>query len=120
MATKFVDENIKKARRSFFQYRSIDTFQGDLSPLSKRYVIETCVLPVLLFERKIWILTKRLVMQLECFQGELAKRALMWPKHLSNMAAVVTLGLPSVRYVVLVRKLGLLLKLMYDEADGVG
>ena len=33
---------------------------------------------------------------------------------------VVTLGLTSVRYAVLVWKLGLLLKLMDDEVDGVG
>ena len=42
-----------------------------------------------------------------------------WTKHLSNTVAVVTLGLPSVRYVVLVRKLDLLLKLMDEGADGV-
>ena len=58
--------------------------------------------------------------QLECVQGELVKRVLRWPKHLSNTAAVVMLGLPSVRYVVSVRKLGLLLKLMDEGADGVG
>ena len=58
--------------------------------------------------------------QLEYFNGELAKRVLRWPKHLSNTAAVVTLGLPSVRYVVLVKKLGILLKLMNEGADRVG
>ena len=47
-------------------------------------------------------------------QEELAKRALKWPKHLSNTAAVVSLGFPSERYAVLVRKLGLLL----SETDG--
>ena len=31
-ATKSVDENIKKARRSFFHYGSIDAFQGDICP----------------------------------------------------------------------------------------
>ena len=60
------------------------------------------------------------MMQLECFQGELAKRALKWPKYFSNIAAVVTLGLPSVRYAVLVQKLSLLLKLIDENADGVG
>ena len=39
---------------------------------------------------------------------------------LSNTAAVVKLGLPSVSYVVLVRNFGLLLKLMNEGADGVG
>ena len=60
------------------------------------------------------------VKQLECFQGELAKRALKWLKHHSNTAAVVVLGLPSVRCAVLMRKLGLLLKLGDEEAEGVG
>ena len=58
--------------------------------------------------------------QLECFQGELAKRALRWPAHLSNTAAVVTQGLPSIRCEVLVRKFGLLLKLLDVGAVGVG
>ena len=112
VATKCVDENIKQARRSFFQYGNIGTFQGDLSPLSTRSFIETCVLPVRVFGCENWILTNCLMMQLEWFQGELAKKALKWPKHLSNTNAVVTLGLPSVRYAVLVQKLTLLLKLM--------
>ena len=49
-----------------------------------------------------------------------SKRALRWPTQLSNTSPVVTLGLPSVTYVVLVRKLGLLLKPMDEGADGVG
>ena len=45
--------------------------------------------------------------------------AKQWSKHLSNTAAIVTLGLPSVRCAVLVRKLSLLLKLMNDGTNGV-
>ena len=112
MATRCVHENIKKARRCFFHFGSIGAFQGDISPLSSRFVIDLCVIPVLLFGCENWILTESLVKQLECFQGELAKRVLRWPKHHSNTAAVVVLGLPSVRYLVLMRKIGFLLKLM--------
>ena len=32
-----------KARRSFFMYGALGAFQGDLSPLSTRSVIEMCV-----------------------------------------------------------------------------
>ena len=42
LASRAVEENIKKARRAFFHYGSIGVFQGDLSPLSCRLVLETC------------------------------------------------------------------------------
>lgn len=42
LASHAVEENIKKARRTFFfHYGSIGTFQGDLSPLSCCSVLET-------------------------------------------------------------------------------
>ena len=40
VATKCDDENIKKARKSFFHYGNIGMIQGDLSPLSTRPIIE--------------------------------------------------------------------------------
>ena len=45
MSSRAVQENIKKAGRSFFMFGSIDVFQGDLSPLSSRSVVEVCVMP---------------------------------------------------------------------------
>ena len=48
MANRAV-EGIKKARRSFFDYGTIGVFQGGLSPLSSRAVVENCVMPVLLY-----------------------------------------------------------------------
>ena len=47
-------------------------FQGDISPLSSKEVIETWVMPVLLYGSEIWILTENLLQSLESFQGELA------------------------------------------------
>ena len=44
MSIRAVQENIKKARRSFFMFGNIDVFQGDLSPLSSQSVAEVCVL----------------------------------------------------------------------------
>ena len=52
--------------------------------------------------------------------GELVKRALRWPKHHSNTAAVTTLELESVRSRLLVRKLGFLKRIARDGATGVG
>ena len=49
MALRSVEENIRRARKSFFHYGSLGAFQGDLSPLSTRSIIETCVMPTLLF-----------------------------------------------------------------------
>ena len=52
--------------------------------------------------------------------GALAKRALRWPKHHFNTAAVTTLEMESVRSRLLVRKLGFLKRTVRDGATGVG
>ena len=46
-----------------------------------------------------WIVTEGILqqLQLEAALGELAKRALRWPKHHSNLAAVTTLEMESVK-----------------------
>ena len=108
LATKCVEENIKKARRCFFHYGSIGVFQGDICPLSSRSVLETCVMPVLLYGCENWIMTEALWEKLEAFQGELVKRILKWPKHHSNTAAATALEVPTMRCRVLIRKLSFL------------
>ncbi len=105
LATSAVEENIRKARRAFFHYGSIGAFQGDLSPLSSRHVLETCVMPVLLYGSENWIMTENL---LESFQAELVKRILKWPKHFSNTAAITVLDVPTMGSIVLERKLSFL------------
>ncbi len=78
-----------KARRAFFHYWSIGVIQGEISPISSRTILETCVMPILLYGSENWIMTDQgLVDRLEAFQGELAKRVLRWPKHHSNTAAI--------------------------------
>ena len=57
--------NIQKARRAFFHYGSIGVFQGDISPLSSREVIESCVMPVLLYGSENWILMDDLLRRLD-------------------------------------------------------
>ena len=119
-AARSVEENIGKARRSFFHYGSIGVFQGDLSPLSSRSVIETCVIPVLLYGAENWIMTEQLVKRVDSFLGEMAKRAVKWPKHHSNTAALVVLDMESARARLLVMKLGFLRRRMMDDGVGVG
>ena len=46
--------------------------------------------------------------KLEAFQGELVKRILKWPKHLSNTVATATLEVPPIRCRVLEAKHGFL------------
>lgn len=53
MATKSVEENIAKARHTFFHYGSIGVFLGDISPLLSRSVLESCVMPISLLGMRI-------------------------------------------------------------------
>ena len=46
--SKWVEENIKKARRAFFA-RGNGVFHGTLNPLSSKSIVEHCVFPCLLF-----------------------------------------------------------------------
>ena len=64
------------------------------------------------YEAENWILTPVLVDRLESFQGELAKRILCWPKHHSNTAATLAVGLHSVKSKVLEAKLSFLQKIL--------
>ena len=64
LATCSIAVNIRKARRAFFLYGNIGAFQGDLSPLSSRSVVESCVMPVLLFGCENWIMTSAMVEEL--------------------------------------------------------
>ena len=99
---------------------SIGVFQGDLSPLSSRSVVETCVMPVLLFGSENWLLNRAMISSLEAFQGEIAKRILIkWPGHHSNTAAVVVVGLQSVESRILERKLGFLHRVLESGSSCV-
>ena len=52
-----MEENIRKAHCAFFHFGSIGVFQGDISPMSSKEVIESCVMPVLFYGSENWILT---------------------------------------------------------------
>ena len=104
-ASTSIDENIRKACRVFFHFGIIGVFQSDVSPLSSRAVLQSCIMPVLLFGCENWILTETLWQKLEAFQGELV---LKWPRHHSNTTAATVLEVPKMTYRILVRKLGFL------------
>ena len=107
-STKAITENITNARRAFFSYGSIGVFQGELNPLSTRSVVETCVMPVLLFGSKSWYLTDAALDDLERFQCCIGKRILRLSRFHSNTNVQIGLDWPSMRARVLIRKLNYL------------
>ena len=110
-----VEYNIMKARRAFFAYGSMGLFQGNLSPLSGRSVVETCVLPILLYGSENWCLTESSLQLLDSFLGELSKRLLKLPKWYSNTPASIVIGMQSARALCLTRKLQFLRKVAADN-----
>ena len=59
---------------------AVSGYSRETSPsFSSRSVLESCVMPVLLYGTENWELTERLVKKMETFQGELVKRILKWP-----------------------------------------
>ena len=60
-------------------------------------VIDTCVLPVLLYVCEQWHLTETSLVRLDCLVGELCKRVLKLPKWFCNTPARIVMGLPSMR-----------------------
>ena len=119
-ASRSVEENIKIARRSFFHYGALGAFQGDLNLLSTGSVVETCVMPVLMYESENWSLMERCFDLLVSFLGEIAKRALKWPKHFSKSADLLTTGVEGMHSRLLTRKLGFLRWHLVEEASGIG
>ena len=121
LSTKSVEENVMKARRALFSYGSMWAFQGDLNPPpSSKSIIESCVMPVLLFGCENWILSETCLHTLEAFLGELAKRALKWPMNFTITSAILALEMETMRSRLVCRKLSFLKRLLGDSATGVG
>ena len=104
-STKSIAENICKARKAFFSFGSIGVFHGNLNPLS---VIETCVMPVLLFGCESWYLTDTTLDDLERFQCNIGRRILQLSHFHSNISIRIGLDWPSVRARVFIQKLNYL------------
>ena len=92
----------------------IDAFQGDLSSLSCRSVVETCICPILFYGCKNWFLNDTVLNLLYSLLGELSKRILRLPKWHSNTAAMVVLDWGSARARCLERKLCFLHRITKD------
>ena len=62
-----------------------------------------------------WLLTDPLLHILEAFQAEIRKRILCLPKLHSNLCPLVALKWPSMRYHILIQKLGFLCRLANSQ-----
>ena len=70
---------LSRKHRDSSSIAEVFVFESSLSCCS---VLETCVMPVFLYESENWILTDDLVAKLEAVQAELVKRILKWSRHL--------------------------------------
>ena len=105
-----VTERIQKARAAFFAHGQLGAFHGLLNPLSSRSIIESCILPVLLYGSETWVLNSSLLNLLESFQAELGRRILKLPKFASNTVPLLVLNWPSMCARLLCNKLSFLFR----------
>ena len=96
-------------------FGSAYAFQGKLSPVSSCSIVQSYVLPILLYGVKNWVMSPECVRKLECFQGEMAKRIFQLPKWYSNTAACIALGWNSLHLTCTIRKLRFLHRVMTNE-----
>ena len=90
-------------------------FPGQLNPLSSRSLIESCVIPVLMYGSESWTLSKTLLNKLESFQAEVGKRILKFPKSTSNTIPLLALNLPTMCAHILCSKISYLLRICNDQ-----
>ena len=110
---------LKKARRAFFAFGAMAAFHGKLNPISGKTIFDTCVIHILLFGSKNWILTDPLVDQLEAFHGEIGRRIFKLSKFYSAISTRLALKWPSIAARIFILKLSLLFKISSD-GDSIG
>ena len=110
-----IDERIHKARAAFFSHGELGVFHGQLNPLSSRSLVESCVIPVLMYGSESWTLNKTLLNKLESFQAEVGKRILQLPKSTSNTIPLLTLNWPTMCAQILCSKISYVLTICNDQ-----
>ena len=115
--SRAVQDNIGKARKTFFALGNIGAFHGNLNPLSARSMFETCIIPTLLYGCETWLLDVTTIKMLESFQCEIGCRILRVPKH--HFKKVVRQGSqwPLVATRILICKPTFLAKLLANTND---
>ena len=108
---KSIEERINKARGAFFAHGQLGAFHGLLNPLSSRSLIESCVIPVLVYGTESWCLNETLLSKLESFQAQLGKRVLKLTKFTANNIPHMAPHWPSMRCCCLFAKLSFLYRI---------
>ena len=85
--------------------------------MSSSSIFVTCILPILLYGCKTWILDSSTITKLERFQNEIGCRILQLPKYFSGKTVRLALQWPSMSTRVLIRKLKFLSQLLSDSND---
>ena len=80
-------------------------------------MVETCVIPTLLYGAENWILDEGCLQLLERFQGEIGRRILKLTRYHSTLAVRIGLSLPSVTSRILLLKLSFLCHLLSSENE---
>ena len=114
-----VSERIQKARAAFFANGQLGAFHGLLNPLSSRSIVESCILPVLLYGSEHWVLNFSLLEALESFQAELGRRILKLPKFSSKTVPLLVLNWPSICARILCNKLSFLFRVCNGESSSL-
>ena len=114
-----VSERIQKARAAFFANGQLRAFHGLLNPLSSRSIVESCILPVLLYGSEHWVLNFSLLEALESFQAELGRRILKLPKFSSKTVPLLVLNWPSICARILCNKLSFLFRVCNGESSSL-
>ena len=114
-----IEHNINKARKQFFALGSSGCFLGYSNPLSAREIVESCVIPVLLYGAENWIIDETSLNLLERFQAELGRRILKLSKHHSMLSTLIRLSWPTMKARVLSQKLRFLGKLLSQDRDNI-
>ena len=65
--------HVQKAGKAYIQCGNIYTFQGKLSPIACCSIVETCVLPILLYIVENWVLSSESIQVIDSFHGEIAE-----------------------------------------------
>ena len=89
---KSIDERICKARRAFFANGELGAFHGLLNPFSSRSLVESCVIPVLMYGAEAWSITATLLLKLVSFQSQIGKKILRLPKFTANVVPLLALN----------------------------
>ena len=82
-------------------------------------MVETCILPILLYGAENLCLSQNSVQMLDSFLGELSKRLLKLSRWYSNTPASIVIGLRSARALCLTRKLNFLKKITDSNSETV-